>query len=70
MVMSSVDGVQTPLVTVHLNVTLLPAATPVIVVVGDKVVVIVADPLTIDQAPVPTTGVLAAMVKVDVLQKV
>ena len=32
--------------------------------------VIVADPLMIDQAPVPTVGVFAAMVKVEVLHRV
>ena len=61
---------QTPLLIVHLKVTLLPAPTAVIVVEGEAGVVIVAEPLTRDHDPVPTAGVLAAMVKVEVLHKV
>ena len=52
---------------VHLNVTLLSATTPVTVVVGEAGVVMVADPLIIDHAPVPIAGVLAAIVNVEVL---
>ena len=59
-----------PMLTVHLSVTLLPAVTPVMVEVGDEAVVIVAVPLTMDHAPVPTIGLFAAMVKVEVLHNV
>jgi len=54
----------------HLNVALLPAVTPVIVVVGEAAFVMEAEPLTTDQAPVPIAGLFAAMVKVEVLQSV
>jgi hypothetical protein len=70
MVTSSVEFAQTPLAIVHRKVTLLPAATPVTVVEGEEGVVMDADPLTIDQEPVPMEGVLAAIVKVEVLHKV
>jgi hypothetical protein len=69
MVTSSVEEAHTPLEIVHRKVTLVPTATPVTVVVGDVGEVIEALPLTIDQAPVPTVGLLAAMVKLDVLHK-
>ena len=59
-----------PLVMVHLTVTTDPAATPVTVVVGDEGEVMVAEPVTRDQVPVPIVGVFAAMVKVEVLHKV
>ena len=62
--------VQTPLLIVHLKVTLLPAATPVTVVVLRAALVMDAVPLIMDQAPVPTVGLLAAMVKVEVLHRV
>jgi len=55
---------------VHLRVALLPAVTPVTVVVLEEGVVMVAVPLTTDHCPVPITGLLAAMVKVAVLHKV
>ena len=42
----------------------IPAVTPVIVVVGLLALVIEPGPDCIDQAPVPTTAVLAAIVKV------
>ena len=42
------------MVTVHLTVALVPVTTPVIVVVGDDGVVIVADPLISVQTPAPT----------------
>ena len=67
MMMSSDELAQTPLLTVQRNVALLPAVTPVIVVVLEEGVVIVAEPLTTDHAPVPLAGLLAAMVKVEVL---
>jgi hypothetical protein len=69
-VTSSVELAHTPLAIVHRSVTLLPAATPVMVDEGEEGVVMVAEPLTIDQDPVPTLGALAAMVNVEVLHKV
>jgi hypothetical protein len=69
-VTSSVEEAHTPLAIVQRKVTLLPAATPVTVVDGEEGEVMVADPLMIDQAPVPTVGVLAAMVNEEVLHKV
>ena len=68
--MSSVAFAQTPLLTVHLKETLLPAVTPVTVVAGEDAVVMVAFPLTMDHTPVPIAGAVAAMVNVDVLHKV
>ena len=67
---SSVEVAQTPLMIDHLNVTLVPAATLVTVVVDEVGVVIVALPLMIDHTPLPIVGTLAAMVKVEVLHKV
>ena len=67
MTTSSVASAQIPLDTVHLKVALLPAASPVTVVVGEDGVVMVAVPLISDQAPVPTTGAAAAMVNVELL---
>jgi len=55
--------------TVQRNVTLVPAATPVTVVVAEDGVVIVAEPLTIDHTPVPIAGAVAAMVKPEILHK-
>ena len=66
---SSVD-VQVPLVVVQRRVTLLPAVTPVTVVVAEDAVVIVAEPLTMLQAPVPVVAAVAAIVNVLVLQSV
>ena len=67
---SSVETGHTPLEIVHRKVTLVPAVTPVTVVVGEEGAVIVAVPLTILHVPVPVTGVFAAMVKLEVLQSV
>jgi len=67
-VMSSVDGVQPPLLIVHLNVTLDPAVTPVTCEVGDDGFEIVALPLTTLHAPVPVVGALPARVNVPLLQ--
>ena len=53
---------------VQRSVTLVPATTPVTVVVRDVVLVMVAAPACIVQEPVPVTGLFAAMVKVLVLQ--
>ena len=69
MITSSVEEAQL-LVMVQRRVTVVPAATPVIVVVGEAGEVIDALPLMIDQEPVPDVGALAAMVKLDVLHKV
>jgi len=44
-----------------------PAVTPVIVVVGELALVMAPGPEIIDHAPVPTTAVFAAIVKVAVL---
>ena len=52
---------------VHLKVALVPAAIPVIVVVGLVLLVIVAAPACTVHNPVPVTGVLAAIVNVAVL---
>ncbi len=68
-VMSSVEFVQAPLLIVHLNVTLAPTVKPVMVVVGELAVVIVAVPLTTVHAPVPVVGVLAASVALVTLHK-
>lgn len=57
---------QVPLEIVQRSVAVLPAET-VTFDVGDEGVVIVAVPLATVQAPVPTIGVLAAIVKADVL---
>ena len=70
MTTSSVEEVQVPLEMVHLSVAVVPAAKPVMVVVGEAGEVMVAVPVTSDQVPVPTTGALAAMVNVEVLHKV
>ena len=64
---SSVEAAQTPLMIDHLSVTLDPADTPVTVEVDNVGVVIVALPLTMVHALVPTAGVFAAMVNADVL---
>ena len=53
---------------VHLKVTLLPAATPVTVDVVADGLVIVADPETSDQEPVPVDGIFPAKVNVPLLQ--
>src|SRR5437868_2506420 len=54
---------------VHLKVALAPTVKPVMVVVGEEAVVIVAVPLTTVQAPVPVAGVLAAIVAVVTLHR-
>ena len=66
---SSLDTVQLPLLMVHLNVALDPTVRPVMVVVGELEVVIVAVPLTTLHAPVPVVGVLPAIVAVVTLHK-
>jgi hypothetical protein len=57
-----------PFAIVHRKVALLPAATPVTVAVGDDGFVIVADPETSDQEPVPVEGVFPTKVNVLLLQ--
>ncbi len=68
-VISSVLFVQAPLLIVHLKVALAPTVKPVIVVVGEPDVVIVAVPDTTLQLPVPVVAVLAAMVALVTLQR-
>jgi hypothetical protein len=63
---TSSKALQEPLPTVHLTVALVPTATPVIVVVGELAVVMVALPLTNVHVPEP----LCVIVKLDVLHKV
>jgi len=65
---SSVDTVQGPLETVHLNVALVPDGTPVIPDVLEEGVVMEAVPLTRLHAPVPIVGAVAFMVKLPLLQ--
>ena len=68
-VISSVELAHAPLLIVHLNVALDPIVNPVIVVVGELDVVIVAVPLTTVHAPVPVVAVLPAIVEVVTLHK-
>ena len=56
-----------PFVIVHCNTVLLPAVTPVTVVVFEVAVVILPGPLTFVHSPVPTLGLLPAKVNVLVL---
>jgi hypothetical protein len=65
---SSVLGVHEPLLIVHRKVAELPAGTPVTPELGAEGDVIVAVPETTDHNPVPTLGVLAAIVKLPLLQ--
>ncbi len=58
---------QLPLLIVQRTVTLVPAAMPVTVVLGTNALVIVALPDCRLHIPVPTVGMLAAMVKILVL---
>ena len=60
---SSVAAVHVPFDTVHVNVALLPAVTPVTADVLEDEVEILADPLATLQAPVPKLGFVAANVK-------
>ena len=52
---------------VHVKVALVPAVIPVTPDVAEAGVVIVADPLVTDHAPVPVVGVFPAKVKAAVL---
>ena len=58
---------QLPLVIVHLNVALLPAANPVTVLVFDVGVVIVTAPLNTLHRPLPVVAALPANVKLPLL---
>ena len=68
MTTSSVE-LQVPLVIVQRNVMFVFVGTEVTVEVADDGVVIVAVPLTNDQAPEPDVGLFPAKVNVDVLHK-
>jgi hypothetical protein len=61
---SSVTLAHTPLEIVHLSVALLPAASPVTVVVFEVGVVMDTAPLIMLQLPVPVVAAVAAIVKV------
>jgi hypothetical protein len=62
-----VVGQDAPLVTVHLTTAFVPEGTPVIVVVEEVALVIIAVPVTTLQEPVPTVGDVAAMTNVPLL---
>jgi hypothetical protein len=68
---SSILGVQTPLLIVHRNITLLPKVRPVTVlllVVDDVIFAPFAAPTIVHAPePVPTTGTLPASVKLPLL---
>jgi hypothetical protein len=64
---TTLELVHVPFVIVQRNVALVPEGTPVTVVTGDVKSVIVAVPLTKVHPPVPTKGVLADNVKVELL---
>ena len=65
--MTSSKALQSPLVTVHLTVAVVPATNPVTVVVGEEGVVIVALPLISVHTPAPGDGVLCVIVKLPLL---
>ena len=69
MVTSSVDTAQAPLLIVHLKVTLPPMVKPVMVLVAEFGVVIVAVPAIKLQVPLPVAGTFAAKVAVVTLHK-
>src|SRR5690606_35715969 len=64
---SEVLSAHTPLSIVQRSVAEVPAGTPVMVVVGEVGLVIVAVPETTLHVPSPTIGVLALMIKVPLL---
>ena len=66
---TSLKSEHDPFVIVHLNVTLLPAVSPVIVLVGEATFVMFAPfaAPTMLHEPVPVTGVLAPSVNVPLL---
>ena len=70
MTIISSEATQLLFVTVHLKLVVEPTVTPVMVVVGLFILVIAPGPLRIVQTPVPTEGVLAAIVKLLTLQSV
>jgi hypothetical protein len=65
--MTTLELVHVPLVIVHRKVALVPAGTPVTVVVGDVESVIVPVPLIKVHDPVPTEGALADKVNIELL---
>jgi hypothetical protein len=67
MSITSVLAVHTPLLILHCNWAVLPAGTPVTVVVGELGLVIVAVPPNKLQLPIPFTGVLPDIKNVPVL---
>ena len=67
MITSSVTLAHTPFDIVHLRVALLPAASPVTVVVFEPEAVIDTAPLTMLQLPVPVVAAVAAIVKLPLL---
>ena len=70
LMITSSNVLQVNCVIVQRNVTVLPATSPVTFEVGEADVVTTAVPEITDQAPTPTVAVLAASVKVVVLQMV
>ena len=66
----SLEALHAPFVTVHLKTVVVFGLTPVTVVVTLFVEETVPVPLTTLQIPVPTEGVVAAILKVEVLQSV
>jgi hypothetical protein len=64
---SSVVGVHVPLLTVHLNVAVVPTGTPVTGLVAEDDVVMLAVPPTTLHAPVPVPGAVAPNVKLPLL---
>jgi hypothetical protein len=65
---SSVEAVQAPLLMVQRSVALVPTGTPLTAEAAELALTIVAVPLTTDQLPVPTEGVLPNKVKLPLLQ--
>ena len=66
-IITSSNVLQLPFVIVHRKVALLPAASPVTVLVFDVGVVIVTAPLTILHKPVPVVAAVPAKVKLPLL---
>ena len=69
MVIVSIDGVQPPLLIVHINLLLLPIAKPVIPEVGFAVADITAVPDNTVHVPTPMVGVFPLSVVLLVLHK-
>lgn len=66
----STVGEQPPSLIVHVKMAVEPIVKPVIVVVGELIVVMVAAPVNTFHVPIPDGGVLPAIVVVVVLHKV